>query len=117
MTTGKGAEMANWRRVVSVFAGALAASWLLSHSIQPVMAAAFCGGALIAASATHASRWYITPAFTTFLVFFILLYGQSTTADIEHRFNERVVETLLGVGIAYLFGVVVPNLASHFRAR
>jgi len=62
-------ELQKWRtggRVISVVAGALVASWLLSQNMQPLMIASFCAGAIIAASATHASRWYITPAFTTF---------------------------------------------------
>ena len=111
-------ELQKWRtggRVISVVAGALVASWLLSQNMQPLMIASFCAGAIIAASATHASRWYITPAFTTFLIFFALLYGQPTTVNIEHRFNERVLETLLGVSVAYMFGIVVPNLASRRR--
>jgi hypothetical protein len=49
--------------------------------------------------------------------FFILLYGQSTSANIEHRFNEGVLETLLGVSTAYVFGIVIPNLMSRFRSK
>lgn len=102
-------------RVVSVFAGALTVSWLLTQSLQPMMIAAVSAGAFIAAAATHASRWYITSAFTTFFVFWVLLYGDATAASIEHRFNERILETSLGVSLAYLFGIVVPNLASRLR--
>ena len=50
------------------------------------------------------------PAFTTFLILWSLLYGDATTVNISHRFWERVVNTLLGVGIAYFFGLVVPTL-------
>jgi hypothetical protein len=62
-------------RAVSVFAGALTAPWLLTQSLQPLMIAAISAGAFIAASATHASRWYIIPAFTTFLVSFFGFLG------------------------------------------
>jgi hypothetical protein len=56
--------------------------------------------ALAAAAGTHGSRWYVTPAFTTFLVFLLLLW--SAPEDAASRFGERVGETLLGVGIAAL---------------
>jgi hypothetical protein len=52
-------------------------------------------------------------AFTTFLVFLMLLYSNPQTAS--KRFNERVLETLLGVGIAYFYGLALPALAQHRR--
>jgi hypothetical protein len=63
--------------------------------------------------ATHRSRWYVTSAFTTFLVFLLLLYSDPQTAT--KRFNERVLETLLGVGIAYFYGLALPALAPRRR--
>jgi hypothetical protein len=69
---------------------------MVTVSLQLLMIAVFCAGQIIAGSASHASRWYITPAFTTF-------------------FCERVLQTLLGVSIAYLFGIVVCYLASRGR--
>ena len=69
--------------------------------------------AVAAAGATHRSRWYVTPAFTTFLVFLLLLY--SSPQDAASRFNERVLETALGVGLAYAFGLGLPALARRFR--
>jgi hypothetical protein len=59
------------------------------------------------------SSWYVTPAFSTFLVFWVLLYGDATRASITHRFDERVLETICGVAIAYLYGLLIPKL----RAR
>lgn len=50
----------------------------------------------------------MTAGFTTFLVFLLLLYA--TPEDAGARFDERLGETLLGVGIAYLFGVGVPTI-------
>jgi hypothetical protein len=32
-------------------------------------------------------------------------------------FNERLLETVLGVGIAYLFGLGLPSLAQQRRRR
>jgi uncharacterized membrane protein YccC len=67
------------------------------------------------AAATAGSRWYITSAFTTFLVFVMLLSGHldETTA----RVNERVGETILGVAAAYLFGWFVPVLRARLNDR
>jgi hypothetical protein len=55
----------------------------------------------------------VTPAFSTFLFFWVLLYGDATRASITHRFDERVLETICGVAIAYLYGLLIPKL----RAR
>jgi divalent metal cation (Fe/Co/Zn/Cd) transporter len=37
-----------------------------------------------------------------------VLLLQDSPADAEHRFGERTLETLLGVGLALFFGAVVP---------
>lgn len=103
-------ELRSIGRILSVFIGALTASWLLDLDLSSFAVAVATTSILIVASATHASRWYVTPAFTTFLVFWVLLYSEATKANIEHRFTERVLETLLGVAIAYLFGLALPKL-------
>jgi hypothetical protein len=64
-------------------------------------------------AATHTSRWYFTAAFTTFLVFWMLLYQQTGSGQIEHRFFERVLETVAGVAIAYFFGLLVPKVLAY----
>lgn len=61
---------------------------------------------LAGASGSRGSRFYIVPAFTTFLVFLLLLYA--APEDAAYRFGERIGETLLGVAIAYFFGLAVP---------
>jgi hypothetical protein len=71
--------------------------------------------AVAGAAATLQSRWYVTPAFTTFLVFLLLLY--SRPQDAASRLKERIVETLLGVGIAYAFGLGLPAMARELRRR
>ena len=42
-----------------------------------------------------------------------MLYGNATTENISYRSWERVLDTLLGVGIAYFFGLLVPALAQR----
>jgi hypothetical protein len=97
-------------RAISVFIGAIVAAWLLNQDLSPAAIAFVGAGAIIAASATNASRWYITPAFTTFLILWCVLYANNTSENITYRSTERVFDTLLGVGIAYFFGLVVPKL-------
>jgi hypothetical protein len=61
----------------------------------------------------HRSRWYVTPAFTTFLVFLLLLYADPDTAG--SRLTERIGETALGIAIAWAFGLVLPATAPSRR--
>jgi hypothetical protein len=100
-------------RILAVASGALLAIGLVRlgpsngwYGIAAIMA-------LAGAAGTRRSRWYVTSAFTTFLVFLLLLY--SDPQDAGSRFNERLVETVLGVGIAYLFGLALPKLAQRAR--
>ena len=103
-------------RAISVILGALVAAWLLGMDLSPVVIALLGAGAIIALTATNASRWYITPAFTTFLILWGVLYGNATTESISYRSWERVLDTLLGVGIAYVFGLLVPTLTRRRTA-
>ena len=102
-------------RVVSVLCGALLASWLLSLHLPPLAIAGCTGAAIIGAAAMHASRWYIVPAFSTFLVFWLLLYSDASAAAIEFRFDERVLETFCGVAIAYLYGILFAEVLPKIR--
>lgn len=95
-------------RVLAVAIGALAAIALVRLDPPAGAYAAATVLALAAAAATHASRWYVTSAFTTYLVFLLLLYANPDAAGA--RFAERLSETLLGVGLAYLFGLALPAL-------
>lgn len=111
------AEMQRLRsvgRICAVVIGAIAAIVIVEigppHGVYAVVAIL----ALAGAAGTHGSRWYVTPAFTTFLVFLLLLYSHPSSA--ASRFNERVLETLLGVGLAYLFGLGIPSLLESARA-
>jgi fusaric acid resistance family protein len=105
------AEMQRLRsvgRICAVVIGAIAAIAIVElgppHAVYAVVAVL----ALAGAAGTHGSRWYVTPAFSTFLVFLLLLYSHPSSA--ASRFDERVLETLLGVGLAYLFGLAIPSL-------
>jgi uncharacterized membrane protein YccC len=110
------AEMQRLRsvgRVIAVAMGALAAIALVRLSPAAWIYSLAAIAALAACGATHRSRWYVTPAFTTFLVFLLLLY--SRPQDAASRFAERLLETLLGVGIAYMFGLGLPALTRRWR--
>jgi hypothetical protein len=62
--------------------------------------------AVAGAAGTRRSRWYVMSAFTTFLVFLLLLYSDPGAAGA--RFGERLSETLPGVGLAHGFGLALP---------
>jgi len=96
-----------------VVVGALASIGLVRPSPSTWTYSLAAVAAMAAAGATHRSRWYVTPAFTTFLVFLLLLY--SRPQDAASRFSERLLETLLGVGIAYAFGLALPASAQRPR--
>jgi uncharacterized membrane protein YccC len=101
-------------RIVAVFVGALAGVLLVRASPPAAVYSVAAIAALAGAGGTGQSRWYVTPAFTTFLVFLLLLYSDPQTAT--SRFDQRVLETLLGVGLAYLFGLGLPALSRRLRS-
>ncbi len=112
------AEMQRLRsvgRILAVAGGALAGVALVRVAPPPAAYSVAVIAAVAGAGGTHRSRWYVTSAFTTFMVFLLLLY--SDPQDAESRFNERLLETLLGVGLAYLFGLGLPALAERRRGR
>ena len=106
-------ELRTVGRVVSVFLGALVALWLVSLELAPLALALVAGATVVGAAATRASRWYITSAFTTLLVFLMLLLPEPAQAT--QKFSERLVETVLGAGLAVVFGVVLPSLVARGR--
>ncbi|HKG38958.1 MAG TPA: FUSC family protein [Conexibacter sp.] len=102
-------------RIAAVAIGALAAIALVQ--LDPPVAV-YSAAAILAvggAAATNRSRWYVTSGFTTFLVFLLLLYA--TPEDAGMRFDERLGETLLGVAIAYVFGLAIPALRRRRAQR
>ncbi len=111
------AEMQRLRsvgRIAAVLFGALAAVALVHLDPGEGWFALAILATVVCAAGTHASRWYVTPAFTTFLVFLLLLYSHPDES--RWRFNERLVETAVGVGLAALFGLLLPRLTEARRA-
>ena len=102
-------------RVGSVFLGALAAVAFVRTAPPPSAVSAAAIVAVAALGATRESRWYVGPLFTTFLVLTLLLYSDATAAQETWRFNERVGETILGVGLAYFYGLAVPQIVKRVK--
>ena len=112
------AEMQRLRsvgRILAVAIGALLAIGLVRLGPPAWAYSLAVIGVVAGAGATHRSRWYVTPAFTTVLVFLLLLYARPQ--DAASRFSERVLETVLGVGIAYAFGLGLPSVVRRYRER
>ena len=101
-------------RLVSVLVGALAAVVVADHTSSGAVYAVAVVVVLVGASATHTSRWYVTSAFTTFLV--ISLLAGPDAVDTIGRFNERLGETALGVALALLLGTLLPLLSARRTA-
>lgn len=92
-------------RIVAVYVGALLAAPLIVFGAPDWVFVLTAPAALIGLAAMHTSRWYVNAGFTTFLVIISLTYGESSST--QHFIYERTAETLIGVGIAYFFGLAV----------
>jgi hypothetical protein len=101
-------------RIVSVCVGALIAIAVVESTPSDAVLSAATVAALSAAAGTTGSRWYVAPVFSTFLVFLLLLYAHPDQAS--GRFWERINETLLGVGVACVLGLLVPMFRERRRA-
>jgi hypothetical protein len=107
-------RMRSLDRLGDVVLGAGAAILLVLLEPSDWVYAVAVGGVVTLTAATAASRWYVMPTFTTYLVFVMLLAGD--LADAGERFWERVLETGLGVGVAAVASfVVLPALLRHHR--
>ncbi|MCT1479207.1 FUSC family protein [Microbacterium sp. p3-SID336] len=95
-------------RAGAVLVGALAAAGVAALAPGGWGAGVAIAAAVACLCAVNESRWYVAPAFSTFLVLTLLLCT-SEVAPAE-RFLERTLETLLGVGLALVFGALVPAL-------
>ncbi|WP_149084995.1 MULTISPECIES: FUSC family protein [Microbacterium] len=100
-------------RAGSVLVGASAAAGLAVLSPNGVTVGVAIAVAVGSLCAMQESRWYVAPAFTTFLVLTLLL--STSTASPSARFLERTVETFLGIAIALFFGALVPVLLAMRR--
>lgn len=104
-------EVRSSARVVDVIVGAAVAIALVTleapvwaYSIAVVVA-------VVCVTATAGSRWYVMPAFTTFLVFVMLLVDSPD--DARSRFWERTLETVFGIAVAAILGFLVPMLLNR----
>ncbi|WEK12948.1 MAG: FUSC family protein [Candidatus Microbacterium phytovorans] len=102
-------------RVASVAAGALAAALLAWCDAGPVVGVAVAALALGALAATVGSRWYVAPAFTTYIVLSLILVAPGESPG--GRFIERVGETGVGIGVAVVIGILLPVALRWARAR
>jgi uncharacterized membrane protein YccC len=105
------AEMTQLRsigRLAAVTAGAIIAALLANQTTSPEVYAIATVIALAGAAATRGSRWYVTPGFSTFFALSLLIYNDPSQS--ASRLNERVLETALGVALAYVFGLAIPAM-------
>ena len=102
-------------RLVAVLLGALAAVGVVAAELPSPLLAVVAALVVSTAAATRASRWYITSTFTTSVVFVMLLQAHPEQAS--QKVGERVGETLVGVGLAVIFGIGLPALAARARVR
>ncbi|MGB4777315.1 FUSC family protein [Microbacterium sp.] len=102
-------------RSAAVVVGAFAAASFALLTPSPLAIAVAIGLVIAALSATQASRWYIAPAFTTFVALTLILQAPGERPGM--RFVERTVETAIGVGVALVFGALIPALIRLRRSR
>lgn len=102
-------------RASSVVIGALAAACFALLAPGSLATGIVVGISIAVLSATQASRWYVAPAFTTFIALTLLL--QDEQAEPLASFVERLAQSAIGVGVALVFGALVPILIVRFRRR
>ena len=104
-------------RVIATFTGAVAAAGGVALAPRATLLACAVGLVLVATIATRTSRWYVASAGTSYLVLTMLLYG-APGAAVQSTFWGRVGAAFVGVGLAYVFGVLVPKaLAARSRTE
>ena len=102
-------------RAASVLIGAFAAAGLAVLTPGGLVTGLMVGMVIGSTCAIQESRWYVVPGFTTFLALTLIM---STSPESPgERFAERALETLLGVGLAVLFGAVLPSVVGFIQQR
>lgn len=89
-------------RVASVVVGGTAAALLLLADLPAPAIAVVLWLVLVMMAATSTSRWYVTPAFTSFLILWALLYDQAERNNVKIKLHERISDTVIGVAVAFL---------------
>ena len=103
-------------RALATILGVCAAAVLFKQGLGEAALAAITVFTVSAMIATRTSPWYVTSAGTGLLV--LLMSGVSSTQQFQLSFHDRILETVIGAGLALLFGVVVPRAARRDgRAR
>lgn len=102
-------------RILSVLAGAFAAALLTFFDPSYGILALFAVLAVVSATATQGSKFYIAPTFTTFIVILLLIYSDATPSSAADRFVERVTETVIGVALAAVFGFLGPKVFAKLK--
>jgi hypothetical protein len=90
-------------RAVFVTAGVMAGAWLAYVQPRNAVVAAAVLLDLVCLAATRTSRWYVTGAFTTFIVISLLAWQDDQTDWVK----QRLIETALGVVAALAASVVL----------
>jgi hypothetical protein len=101
-------DMTGWRgvgRAVSTIAGTLLVVAVLSLSLNHVETALVSAVIAVLTIGARTSKLYVTPFGTAFLILTIELYGISTAASLQEVARHRIVNNVLGAGIALFFGL------------
>jgi hypothetical protein len=101
-------------RIASVVVGAAFAVVCLWADPPVAILALLVVATVVAATSTATSRWYVTPAFTTCLVFLLLVTRDPGSAT--RHFWERVAETAGGVAVAWVCGAVMPGVVARLTS-
>ena len=99
-------------RVLATLAGVVFAWLVVRYQLPEPLLGVLVVGIIAAILATRTSRWYVTSAGTATLV--ILLIGASAPNVLGYTLTERLRDTLLGVALAYVFGVAVPLVLKRY---
>jgi Fusaric acid resistance protein-like len=102
-------------RALATLAGVCAAAVLFQRGLGEAALALVTVFTVSAMIATRTSPWYVTSAGTGLLV--LLMSGISSTQQLQLSFHDRILETVIGAGLAMVFGVIVPRLLEPRGSR
>jgi hypothetical protein len=113
-------DMTGWRgigRALSTIAGTLLVIAVLSLSLDLVATALVCAAIAILTIGARTSNLYVTPFGTAFLILTIELYGISSHANLEEVGRHRIINNVLGAGIALAYGLAAAWLLERTLFR